>query len=484
MEEQQTGFKLTQLSETQMRELGYQVIDYIIDHKLHLTQKRTHHTASFDELNEQMDRSLPLEGGNPGAVLAEVNDWVADNIFHVDHPRFFSFIPGPADFVSVLGDTLAAGYNIFAGHWKAGSVPTMIEMTVLQWLNQLVGFPETSGGIFVSGGSMANLTALATARTIKLGEDFSQGRIYYSEQTHASLAKGLRILGFRPDQMRPVKVDASFRIDLQDLQTKLKEDIAAGFRPFCLVGNAGTTNTGAVDQLKEMAAVARKYDMWFHIDGAHGGAGILSETYRHLLSGIELADSLTLDPHKWWFQTFEIGCVLVRENRHLKETFAVHAEYLNDIRPREKEQNFYEHGVQLTRSFRSLKLYLSLRMYGLKEFASAVDHGFQLAEYTEAVLRQQPYWEIISPAQLAIVAFRFAHPACTDQELDRFNKLISEFLYESGFALILTTELRGLTVLRMCPIHPATTQQDIDGTISKMNGFIETEILGEISVRD
>ena len=410
-----------------------------------------------------------------------MNEQVSSHIFHVDHPRFFSFIPGPANFISVLADTMAAGYNVFAGHWRAGSVPTLIEMTVIDWLRQLMGFPETAGGIFVSGGSMANLTALAAARTLKLGEDFSKGTIYYSAQTHASLAKGLRILGFRRSQLRPIPVDGQFCIDLPKLKVAIQTDLEEGLRPFCIIGNAGTTNTGAVDDLPALAALASTYDMWLHVDGAHGGAAMLSSTYKHQLKGIELVDSLTLDPHKWWFQSFEIGCVLVRDKRHLRATFSVHAEYLNDILPREKEQNFYEYGVQLTRSFRALKLYLSLKTYGLQTFEAAIDHGFQLAEYTEQLLREKNWWEIISPAQLAIVAFRFSHEACTEAQLDQYNKDISQSLYASGFALILTTELKGMTVLRMCPIHPATTREDISNTLDKMNQFIEQHIMNQLS---
>ena len=466
------------MTKEEMKALGYQVIDHIVEHRTHMPEGRVYNKSKHSDLLPFIPNDLPLKGSDPQEVFALLNELLTDHIVHTDHPRFYSFIPAPSDYIGVLADSLAAGFNVFAGHWMAGSAAAMIEKTTIAWLSELFDFPEGSGGIFVSGGSMANLSAIATARHTKLGEDFSKGTIYYSQQTHSSLAKGLRVLGFRRDQMRAIPTTADFTMDLSQLKSTLQKDREVGLTPFCIVGNAGTTNTGAVDDLHALANLAQEEGCWFHIDGAYGAAAILSDSHKSKLSGIERADSLTLDPHKWWFQPFEAGCLLVRDRSQLKQTFQVQAEYLEDTIGEQEEINFYDYGVQLTRSFRALKMYAFLRIKGLEEVARMIQVGIDYAEEIEQLLLNDAHWEIVSAPSLGIIAFRVKVSEDEGQN-DLLNKQLSDHLSQSGFAMITTTQLNGQVALRMCPIHPQLTREDLIQTLEKMNEFIheKTKVL-------
>ncbi len=454
------------IDKEKMRSIGYQVIDHIVDHMDSRRNKRTNYTLSYEELEEKIDSDLPLKPQDPTKMIEELNELIGTSIVHTGHPRFYSFIPSPANYMSVIGDTLASGYNAFVGHWLAGSGPAMIETITLRWLAQLFDFPETSAGIFLSGGSMANLTAIATARQVKMDNKAEKATIYYSDQTHSSMAKGLKILGFRHGQMRPVPCVDDFTIDLEQLETEIIHDIENGFTPLCIVGNAGTTNTGTVDDLHGLSILSKKYNAWFHVDGAYGAAAIISKEHKHELSGIELADSITLDPHKWWFQTFECGCLIVRDRMQLYDTFTVQAEYLFDTIRELKEINYFDHGIQLSRSFKALKLYMTIKTFGLNAFAEAINHGIKCAEYVESLLENMPGWEIVSPSKLAIINFRFNVDGF---DLDQLNKSISQEMVATGYAMIITTRLNGNVVLRICTISPETTYEDLNSTMKLLD---------------
>ena len=460
------------LSAEKMRQVGYAVIDKIIDHYQTLDQKKVLNMKSNEELAPHFDEEIPQDGSDPIALIDHLDQHAFTSILHTDHPRFYSFIPCRNNFIGVMGDTLAAGFNVFAGHWMAGSSAAKIESICIDWLKQICGFQEHAGGIFVSGGSMANMMAVATARRVKLGGHSERGIIYYSDQTHSSMAKGLRVLGFGEESMRIVPTDEDLKIDITELTRLIQEDIGRGLRPFCIVGNAGTTNAGVIDPLMKMADLADKDDLWFHIDGAYGAAVAVLEEGKKMLEGMERADSLTLDPHKWWFQPFEIGCLLVKDDFYLQQTFSVNAEYLDDIKDYTvKEINYYDRGVQLTRSFRALKFYMSIKTFGLDAFKQGIQRGIDIGEYTERRLRENINWKIITPAQLGIINFQYSPKGLAPEKVNLLSKMISDKVVEDGFSMILTTKINGLTVLRMCPIHPGVTEREIDLSIEKMEVF-------------
>jgi aromatic-L-amino-acid decarboxylase len=461
-----------QLSPDAMRAFGHRVVDIIVDHVEHLRDQR----VSTQKPRAELDAKLGQFSDAPASeqdVLTLVEKEVMGAITTVDHPRFYAFVPGPGSFVGAMADALSSGFNVFAGHWLAASGPGAVELQTVELLRKTCGFPDGAGGLFVSGGSMANLSALATARAVKLGGPDPSAIIYLSDQAHSSVAKGLRVLGFAASQVRSVPVDQMLRLDTQLLERAILEDRRAGKRPFCVVASAGTTNTGTVDPLEDIASLCARHDVWLHVDGAYGAAAALTERGRTALRGLHLADSIALDPHKWLFQPFEIGCVLVRDMRHLRQAFAVHPEdnasYLHDVgRMAEREVVFYEHGVQLTRSFRALKLWMSLRIFGLAAFRETIDRGIELAEVVERALRADAKWDVVTPAQLAVVTFAPRRPDLPVADCNALVERAVERLTADGYAMVTSTHVRGRTVLRFCLIHPDAQLDEVMETAAKL----------------
>jgi aromatic-L-amino-acid/L-tryptophan decarboxylase len=464
-----------QLSREEMRDLGYQIVDMIIDHVESVPDKFATRTNNRPQLEAILREPLPEHATPYQDVLQSIQDHVFSNMMHQDHPRYFAFISGPGNYVSAMADALAAGFNVFAGTWMEASGPAMIEIMAVDWLRQMVGFPESAGGLFVSGGSQANLHALSVARHVKLDDKLDDAIVYFSDQAHSSIERGLRVLGFQREQIYKIHSTENYQIDLTDLRRAVAEHRAKGLRPFCVIANVGGTNTGVIDPLDELADFCKEENLWLHGDAAYGGAVALSRRKAHLLKGVDRLDSITIDPHKWLFQPFECGCVIVRNRRYLRDTFRLVPEYLKDIdRQPEEEVNFFDYGVQLSRGFRALKVWMSLKVFGVEAFRQAVDWGIELAEFAERTLRNTPNWEITSPAWIGIVSFRYYRDdALTPEEEDEINQLIVDQMTKEGYAFVSTTILKERKVVRMCIINPRTTQEDILGTIERMTRYGE-----------
>jgi aromatic-L-amino-acid decarboxylase len=457
------------LSREEMRNLGYRVVDLLVEHCSDLPQKPVTRRADRVTLEALLREPLPEQGIDALAVLDQLERDVFGHIMHLDHPRFFAFVPSPSNFVGAMADALASGFNVFAGTWLEASGPAQIELVTIDWLRQACGLPDTAGGLFVSGGSMANITALAVARHVRLDGRAGGAVVYCSDQTHSSIDRGLQVLGFHSDQLRKIQSDGDYRLDVAALRRAVLADRAAGRVPFCVVANAGTTNTGAIDPLSPLAGVCRQEGLWLHVDGAYGAAAVLCERGKAALEGLAHADSLVLDPHKWLFQPYEIGCVLVREERWLDEAFHIMPEYLEDAEGREGEVNFCDRGIQLTRGFRALKLWMSLKVYGGSGFRSALNHGLALAEMAEAEVRALPHWEVVTPAQMGILTFRCVPPGRDPEQVNGLNRRLVAGMIADGFAMISSTVLRGQTVLRLCTINPRTTEADVRETVRRLD---------------
>ncbi|WP_299157115.1 aspartate aminotransferase family protein [uncultured Tenacibaculum sp.] len=469
------------LSLEEMKSYGYKIVDLIAEHWDTLNDKKPVTSATREEMDNLFLQEAPEEGMDAKEVLDFVMKNVIPNSTVISHPKSYSFVPGPSNFISTMADSLATGFNIFSGGWVASPAAAELEIVTMNWLLKMFNFPvKKGGGIFTSGGSMANLTALVTARRIKCGDDFSKAVIYLSDQAHSSNIKAIRVLGFKKEQIRVLPTDIEFRISINKLKNAIAKDRLEGLQPFCFIASAGTTNTGTVDPLDEIADICEEEKLWFHIDGAYGGAAILSKKGAKALRGIERADSLTVDPHKWFYQPYEIGCLLVKDASWLSNTFSEKPEYLRDIEGNESEINFYDYGVQLTRRFRALKFYMSIKTYGLDTFKEAVTYNIQLADDVEKLLRKSRKWEIISPATLAVINFRY-NPIglnLSEPEVDELNQKISKKVMESKEALLVTTILNKQVVLRMCLINPKTTMDDVKETLLLCNKFGQ-EILSE-----
>ena len=447
-----------------MQRLGYRVVDLLVQHFATMRDGPVGAKGKPEDLMARLSGPLSEMPTDPHALLSRLEKDVFPNNLHVDHPRFFAFVPGPGNFVSTMADALASGFNIFNGTWLGGSAAAAIELNVIDWFRGFCGFPGTAGGLFVSGGSVANLTALHAARRARLGDAIEGATIYFSDQTHYSVERALRVIGFAGAQFRKIPSDDRFRLPLEPLREMIRSDRKSGLRPFCIVANAGTTNTGAVDPLPQIADLCAKEKLWLHADGAYGAATVICDRGREKLAGLDRVDSLSLDPHKWLFQPFECGCVLVREAAHLKSAFQLMPEYMRDVHRHTAETNLADYGIQLSRGFRALKVWLSMNTFGLAAFREAVSHGFELAEFAERELRSRRGCEILSPAEMGIVAFRFGN----DDALQ--TQLVEEMLRD-GFAFLTSTTLKGRTALRLCTINPRTTEEDIVQTIDRLEKF-------------
>lgn len=461
----QVGLTLTP---EEMRALGYRVIDLLVEHQVALPEKPVTRHETADILRQMLHEPLPRKGVNGVGLLEQLDREVMQQIMHLDHPRFFAFVPSPSNFISILGDALASGFNVFAGTWLEGSGPAQIELTTIDWLRTACGLLKNAGGLFVSGGSMANITALAVARHIKLNDQIDGAVIYASDQTHSSIERGLWLLGFQRSQLRKLATDATFRLDPDELQQAIAADRVAGLRPFCVIANAGTTNTGAIDPLPVLADLCQREQLWLHADGAYGAATVFCERGQQLLNGLGQVDSLSLDPHKWLFQPYEIGCVLIREAAWLQQSFHILPEYLEDAKASVDEVNFCDMGIQLTRGFRALKLWLSFKYFGADAFAAAIEHGFALAELAETLWQAQPDWEVVTAAQMGVLNVRYLPPNRTEAQINAVNRALVQAMMVDGLAMVSTTVLHGQTVIRFCTINPRTTIEDIRCTVDRL----------------
>ncbi len=460
-----SGKAILEFSSEEMRAFGYRVIDQLIDYYQTRRDKPVVEALDSAMLDAILHEPPPRAPMPWREVLAQFEAQVVNASNRVDHPRFFGYIPLANNFAGVMADTLAAGYNIFNAVWLQGPGAAQIERLTVDWLRQLFGFPAAAGGTFVSGGSVANLTALAVARQLRLAGDMRAAVAYCSDQSHFAIARGLRLLGFAPGQLRVLPSDGRYRLPPAGLRAALREDRAAGLRPFCVIATAGSTNCGAVDPLHALADICAEEALWLHIDGAYGAPAMLTERGRQALSGLERADSLALDAHKWLFQPIECGVVLLRQRRWLSQTFKAAPEYLKDMEQAGEERNFMYQGIQLTRQFRALKLWMSFKIFGLDAIREAIDAGFDAAQRAEALLRQAGCWQIITPAQLAMVTFRYRPAAGDDALADRVTQGLVGALMADGFAFASGTRLGGKPVLRLVCNNPRATAEDLRQTI-------------------
>lgn len=441
----------------EMRRLGYWVVDRVVDHFANGADGPAVLVGDPAELRAGLGGPPPVDPGDPQEAMQSLLDVALAHMQHGDHPRYFARVPGPSSYAGVLGEWLGTGYQTIAASWVGGSGPATVELVVCEWLASLLGLPEATEGILLSGGSMANITGLVAVRSA-LGD----GVIYLSDQTHSSIERGLRALGVQDEHLRILPSDDQLRLPVDGLRRAVADDRAAGKRPLMVVGTAGTTNTGAVDQLNEIADLCRQEDLWFHVDGAYGGPAALCEPGRAALAGIERADSVVLDPHKWLFQPYDIGCLLVTRPGVLEHAYTMNPEYLLDVTARPGEVDLRNRSLELTRRSRALKLWLTFRTYGVNRLSQAIERGIALAEYAEQLLQAGRLWEVVTPAQLGVVTF--AAKASTSAE----HRAAAAALAADGYAAVTTTILHGRSVLRLCTINPRTTQNDIAETIRRL----------------
>lgn len=450
-----------------MRQAGYRVVDWIVSRLEGIRESPLGNELSREETEELLREDLPEEPAGFDRAFDEYTQKVAPHAVQLDHPRFFAFIPSAPNFVSILADALVAGTNVFAGTWLEASGPSQVELVVVDWFKKMLGLPENAAGLLVSGGSVANLTALAAARHARLNDQLQGAVVYLSDQTHASVDRALWLLGFKPDQVRRIATDAEYRLSSAALSHTIRTDISRGLCPFAVVANAGTTNTGAIDPLGEIADIAHKHSLWLHVDAAYGGFAALTERGCKLLRGIERADSAVLDPHKWFYCPFEAGCVLVREGRLLREAFRIMPDYMRDAAREEREVNFCDYGVQLTRSFRALKVWMAVKAFGARRFREVIDQCLDLAEYAARLFENSSRLVVLTRPQLGVFTFRYvpedlpAGEGEAEEYLNRLNREVQSRIVAGRKLMTSSTRLGNRFVLRFCVLNHRARKEDV-----------------------
>jgi aromatic-L-amino-acid/L-tryptophan decarboxylase len=430
------------------------------------------------ELAPRLTGPPPEEGRSPEEVLDRAVRDVLPYAARVDHPRFFAFVPSSPTWPGVLADFLSAGHNIFQGTWLGSSGPSTVELSVIDWFRSWIGYPEGAGGLFTSGGSAASLDAFVAAREAAGAPE--RPTVYMSDQSHTALVRAARIVGVRPEHVRMIPSRDDFRIDVAGLAEAVVRDRDAGLHPIAICGNAGTTNTGSVDPLDELADLAEELGTWLHVDGAYGAFAVLTERGRALFRGMERADSIAMDAHKWLYQPFEAGCLMVKDVRTLDRAFSVRPEYLQDADWGAENPNFGDRGLQLTRSFRALKVWMSVETFGVGAFRRAIDRTLDLAARCEAYVRGSEVLELVHPACLGVVCFRVRAPRDTQvAAMERLNERVQARVVDSGFAMMSSTRLKGAYALRFCILNHTSTWADVRETLERLEGH-GREILAEI----
>ena len=459
------------MSREQMLDLGQKALELVVE-RIESLPAENAWEGEFRQVLEDQVLEDPPEGGRPAAEVIQraVSD-ILPYSTRLDHPRCFGFVPSSPTWPSVLADFMAAGYHINQCTWLVASGPSQLELVVIDWFRRWLGYPEGAGGLFTSGGSAASVDAFVAAREAAGHPDGAT--VYMSDQSHSALSRAAMIVGVRRECIRMIPSDAHFRMDLDALAHAVAADRDAGLNPIAVAANAGTVGTGAIDRLGEIADFCAAEGLWLHVDAAYGGFAVVTEQGKRLLQGIERADSIGLDAHKWFFQPYEAGCLMVKDESTLKDAFGVRPDILQDTVWGSNHPNFSDLGLQLSRSVRALKVWMSVQTFGMASFRSAVAKGMELAAQADEYVRASPVLEPLNTPTLGIVCFR-VNPANQDLEeevLDTANRTVLARMFWDDPAFLSSTLLRGTFALRMCIINHNTTWDDVRETLEAVERF-------------
>jgi aromatic-L-amino-acid/L-tryptophan decarboxylase len=483
----------------EFRRLGYQAVDMMTEYFGSIRELPVFPAETSAVVAEAFADPLPRTGQPAEDILRDWPTRILPLATHLGSPRYFGFVNGSGTMIGVLAEALAAAVNMNAGGWKAGPAATEIERRTISWIAEMLGYPVGCGGLFTSGGTIANFSALLTALRSTAAYDSTreglqskarQGKhlVYMADhEGHISIERAADLLNLGRDAVRRVRSREDFTLDPKALEEMIVADRARGDIPFCVVAQVGAINTGAIDPLATIADICERHNLWFHADGACGAVGALLPEKKALYAGLERADSVTLDPHKWLFIPYECGCLLVRSPEHLRRTFSMTAPYLRGTLPNEYSGlDFFEYGPEMSRGFRALKVWMTLRHYGLEGYQKLLRQGIRCAErLNELVCASQEFEQLHAP-NLYIYSFRYAplqaaheEQGWTEARLDRLNQRMADEIQARGIAFIMTTKVRGRTVLRMSICSHRTTPADIEEVFKAL-----TQIGREISEQE
>jgi len=453
---------------------GDAAVRLVAEYFTSLPERPVFPVVSPETIRASLDPSLPVEGREFTAILASIRDVIIAGSRHNGHPRFFGYVSPPAIPAAALADFLASALNSNVTSWRSAPAGTQIERLAVDWVKEIVGFPATATGLLVSGGSMANLNALAAAREAKLPGIRSAGclalgrqlRAYASDQVHFSVGKALALLGIGLDSLRTTPADDLQRLDLVAVERQIAEDRAVGHIPFCLVASLGSVGTGAVDDLGGAADLAARHGLWLHVDASYGGFAALAASQRHHFRDLGRADSVALDPHKWLYVPVDCGCVLYRDASPAYAAFAEQADYtrITESDPDEAFA-FWDYGLELSRRFRALKVWVALSHAGTRALGDAVERNIACAEHLAGSVQRSNDFQLMATG-LSIVCFRY-RPAsdASDCELDALNEEIMIRVQKGGSSYLSGAKVGGRFTLRACVLNYRTTETDVDALL-------------------
>ncbi|MFJ3303893.1 pyridoxal phosphate-dependent decarboxylase family protein [Streptomyces sp. NPDC086549] len=461
----------------EFRALGKRIVDDMADHLAGIRDRPVWQPVP-DAVRTSFDAALPRTGAPMQEVYEEFRETVLPYPRGNIHPRFWGWANGSGVPVAAYADLLASVINCTLGSGENAAM--MVEQQVIEWMKQAMHWPAAGSGILTSGASMGQIIALAAAREAKSGTADIRGlgaigggpqfTVYGSTETHHSVEKAVELLGIGRRHFRQIPVDADFRIDVDALRSAIRQDREAGLRPLCLVGNAGTVNTGAVDPLDELLHIAREEDLWFHVDGAFGAFAQLVPACRPLLAGMNEADSLVFDLHKWLYMPFDVSCVLVRRSGTLESAFSSSADYISSTAqgPSSYPVAFSDRGVEQSRRFRALKVWFALKTHGADSFADTIAGNIEQIAHVTKLADSSDRLEVVSRSDLNIVCFRYVRPGATLDQLNQVNRSILSRLQVEGLAMPSHTVLDGRFVLRVANNNHRSTRSDFDFLVEQV----------------
>jgi aromatic-L-amino-acid/L-tryptophan decarboxylase len=453
----------------EFRDFGHQVVDMLADYLNCIEQKRVFPDVEPRTVNQLFTEPLPENPTSPEVVLSELQNKLLPYCTNVGHPGYMGLITPSPNPVGVIADFICSALNQNIGAYSIGPSAVAMERRVVRWLTDLCGYDENAGGNLTSGGMMANFIGLKVGRDAVTRDQAQhsgiqgQWAVYASEERHVSVDKAVDCVGLGRDALRALPTDAKFQVRLDALEEAIAKDKKAGIRPICVVGVFGTTNAGAVDDLRALRRIADREGMWLHADAAYGGGMLLSHEWPMRGKGLELADSITIDPHKWFYAPLDAGAVLVKDHHRLTASFGMKPSYLTDEFDQGNERyQYYVHGFEQSRRFRSLKVWMSFKRYGTRQIGEWIDNNVRQARHLYELAASDPEFEPASSPPMSAICIRFQGAGVDETESKKLHAEVAQRIEQSGRFWISTTELKGKTWFRINPVNFRTRQEHME----------------------
>ncbi|WP_069131178.1 pyridoxal phosphate-dependent decarboxylase family protein [Rhodohalobacter halophilus] len=423
-----------------------------------------------EEVQSVFNDNLPESGMDVEDLLKKVREDVIGSATMNVGPHYYGYITGGGNQVAILAEMISSALNQNNLKWHSSPVSTELEKLVVKWVSQFIGYSDQAAGAILDGGSTANFNCMAVARKNMAPESLSSEglygmkpmTVYVSEEGHSSFDKAVDALGIGLNNLRKIPVDDQYHIRTDLLLDQIQKDRKAGLNPICVIGIAGTTNSGAVDNLRELADIAKEEKLWYHVDAAYGGPAAKLESVSHLFAGLEEADSVVVNPHKWLYVPFEAACILVKEPETLRRTFSLIPDYLQSNEDEGGRTDMMEYQLPLTKSFKSLKVWMTLKAFGAKRLRETIQGDIDNAQHLQSLIEKSDDFEMLAPVPLSIACFRYTPAGMSEEDMDELNRKLAHAIEQDGRIFLTTTKIKGKTALRTCFINPRTTKKDVE----------------------